>query len=312
MNKPRIHLIATGGTIAGTAESASEAHAYTAGTLSALELIASVPPLATLADITVEQLWNLDSKDMTPEHWVALARATQAALDRDDVDGVVITHGTDTMEESALFLDLFIRPGKPVVFTGAMRPASALSADGPMILYLAVQLACSPDARDLGVVGVMNNRIHAARNLRKAHPTALDAFTSGEAGALGSLPPVQIHRRPPPRACTWALRTSELPRVDILMVSAGSEPDLIAACIHAGAKGIVLSLPGNCSLPDRWKFAVDAAAARVPVVMSSRTGEAVHVRLAGACDPLWFGDGWLTPTQARVHLIAGLWAGRGD
>ena len=312
MPKPRIHLIATGGTIAGIASDPGETLRYAAGSLSAEQLVASVPPLQSLAELSVQQLWNLDSKDMTPEHWIALARATRDALRRPEVDGVVITHGTDTMEESALFLDLVLRSDKPIVFTGAMRPATALSPDGPMMLYCAVQLAASPEARGLGVVAAMNNRIHAARHLRKAHPTALDAFSSGEAGALGSLMPVHIHRRPPalaaPDDVSWLDRAGKAPRVDLLLVGAGSAPDLLAACVVAGAQAVVLSLPGNCSLPGSWAHEVERAASQgVGVILASRTGEAAHLRLHGPVHPPLQEGAWLTPVQARVHALTGLW-----
>jgi len=314
MSQPRIHLIATGGTIAGIASDPGETVRYAAGSLSAAQLVASVPPLQSLADLSVEQLWNLDSKDMTPEHWIALARATRDALARPEVDGVVITHGTDTMEESALFLDLVLRSEKPIVFTGAMRPATALSPDGPMMLYCAVQLATNPEARGLGVVAAMNNRIHAARHLRKAHPTALDAFSSGEAGALGSLMPVHIHRRPPVQEqaagddASWLDRAGRPPRVDLLLVGAGSAPDLLPACVTAGAQAVVLSLPGNCSLPEPWSAEVARAADNgVMVILASRTGEAAHLRLHGPIHPPLHEGAWLTPVQARVQALAGLW-----
>jgi L-asparaginase len=304
--KPRIHLIATGGTIAGTAPDAADTQHYTIGGLSAEALVAGVPPLKNLAEISVEQLCNLDSKDMTPAHWLGLARATQAALARPEVDGVVVTHGTDTMEESAFFLDLVLPPGKPVVFTGAMRPATALSADGPMNLFDAVTVAASAEARDLGVVLVMHGRIHAARNVTKGQPLAQEAFTSGEAGVLGWVPPVRISRRPiRVGAPTGIPATDELPRVDLLLVGAGSSPDLIAACINAGARGVVLALPGNASLPVAWEAAaLPALAAGAAVLRCARAGSgASRTPLPGAPQ---IPTSSLPAAKARVALMVAL------
>jgi L-asparaginase len=307
--KTRIHLIATGGTIAGTAADPTDTRDYTIGALTAEALVASVPPLQDLAEISVEQLCNIDSKDMTPTHWLGLARATQAALARDDVAGVVITHGTDTMEESAFFLDLVLAPGKPVVFTGAMRPATALSADGPMNILDAVTVALSPEARGLGVVVVMHGRVHAARDVVKGHPHALDAFTSGEAGALGSVPPLRISRLPSRGAAPIDVSSIvELPRVDLILVGAGSSPDLLDASLVAGARGVVLALPGNASLPAAWETAAQAAmAAGLSVLRSARTGCAHRPPLPGKSQILTSG---LSAPKARVALMLCLVAGR--
>lgn len=309
MPKPRIHLIATGGTIAGTARDTADTQHYTIGSLSADVLVAGVPRLKDLAEISVDQLYNLDSKDMTPAHWLGLARAAEAAVGRPDVDGVVITHGTDTMEESAFFLDLVLTPGKPVVFTGAMRPATAISADGPMNLFDAVAVAASPQARELGVTVVMHHRIHAARDVTKAQPRGMDAFTSGEAGVLGWVPPLEINRRPLRRPVSVELAAlDELPRVDLLLVAAGSSPDLVAACIGAGARGLVLALPGNASLPAAWEEAAAAAlAAGLTVIRCARTGSGASRTPAAGQLPLPTSP--LPAPKARVALVLGVAAG---
>jgi L-asparaginase len=306
VSKPRIHLIATGGTIAGTSADATDTRNYTIGTLTAEALVASVPPLKDLAQISVEQPYNLDSKDMTPDHWLGLARATQAALARDDVDGVVITHGTDTMEESAFFLDLVLPPGKPVVFTGAMRPATALSADGPMNLYCAVLLAASPEAHGLGVVVVMNNRIHAARRVAKAHSSALDAFASGEAGLLGTLPPVSLLQHPIRDLSNYPLiDITILPRVEILLVGPGSSPELMRAAIQSGAKGVVLSVLGNGNPPRLWESAVASAQQEGVAVMCVAQPASWPGQLSSnaVLDALARG---LRPNQARILLMLAL------
>ena len=295
--KPRIHLIATGGTIAGASPSATDTTDYRAGTLTIEALIASVPPLADLAELTTEQLYKLDSKDMTPRHWLGLARAIEAAVAQEHIDGVVITHGTDTLEESAFFADLVLTPDKPVVFTCAMRPATALSPDGPMNLYNAVSVACDPSAAGLGVLVVTNDRIHAAREVTKAHTQAVDAFISPDTGPLGwARPPLITHKPVRPIGHPVELQgISTLPRVDILFVTAGSSPDLLQACIAAGARGIVLALPGHASVPESWKGPIAQLRNKgYPVIETSRTG-------AG---PLTMSTEMSrTPTKARIELM---------
>ena len=184
--KRNVYIIATGGTIAGRADSASATVGYKAGELTVEQLIASVPGLDTLANLTGEQLCNIDSKDMQEDIWLQLARRIEKATDRDDVDGVVITHGTDTMEETAFFLQLTLQTDKPVVLTGAMRPATAISADGPMNLWQAVRVAADPDAGGRGVLVVMNGQIDAAGTVTKGNANTLQAFRSPGCGPLGS------------------------------------------------------------------------------------------------------------------------------
>ena len=309
MGKPRIHLITTGGTIAGTSASATDTTDYRAGSLTAEQLLASVPALTDIAEIDVENLYSIDSKDMTPEHWLGLARATQTALERDDVDGVVITHGTDTLEESAFFLDLVLQSEKPVVFTCAMRPATALSSDGPMNLFGAVSVAAHPEAAGLGVLVVANDRIHAAREVTKAHTQAVDAFISADAGPIGWARPPRIDMRPnrdanPPYPLA---EIGQLPDVEVLVISAGSSPRLLEAVRANGAVGAVLAAPGNGSLPANFLPAVAGArAAGLRVVVTSRC-------LAGGLDGM-HRERLPSPTRlsalkARVALIAACGSG---
>jgi L-asparaginase len=298
MRKPRIHLIATGGTIAGTGPNPADSSDYTAGILTAGDLIASSPPLLDLADITVEQLYNIDSKDMTPDHWLGLARATKVALDRDEIDGVVITHGTDTMEESAFFLDLVLPPGKPVVFTGAMRPATALSADGPLNLFQAVGVAAHEDFSGVGVVVVMHGEVHAARYVAKACSGGTARFASPGLGPVGWCDPPQLclvpHRAPHAAVDLGQIRS--LHRVDILTVAAGSSPDLVAASIALGSRGLVLALPGCGSVPDTWVSAITNAEEQgIHILKVSRTWGAKVPLPALNCRPL-------TPAQGRIAL----------
>ena len=172
--KPAIALIATGGTIAGAASSSSDTAGYTAGTVDVSNLLAAVPGLGEIAQIEAETLFQLDSKDVTPAHWLQLAQRIQTLADQHDIDGIVVTHGTDTIEETAFFLHLTLVTDKPVVLTAAMRPSTALSADGPMNLFAACNVAGSAAFAGLGTLVVMNDRVHAARDVSKWHTRAVE------------------------------------------------------------------------------------------------------------------------------------------
>ena len=183
--KANVHIIATGGTIAGRAASAAATVGYKAGELTVGQLIASVPGLDKLANLSGEQLCNIDSKDMQEAIWLQLAERVEAAAERKDVDGIVITHGTDTLEETAYFLQLTVKTDKPIVLTGAMRPATAISADGPMNIWQSVQVAADASATGRGVLVVMNGQINGAETVTKVNVNALEAFQSPGRGPLG-------------------------------------------------------------------------------------------------------------------------------
>ena len=317
VRKPRIALIATGGTIAGTAGSATDVRDYTAGQLGPDVLLGAVPELGDLAHIDAQPLFCIDSKDMTPQHWLALARRVQALMDDPAVDGIVITHGTDTLEETAYFLQITIATTKPLVMTAAMRPATALSADGPLNLYQAVELACRPAAARAGVLAVLGDRILPAARIAKRHPSAVDAFTHD--GALTTLASdAALHALAPARYSRVALpaELQTLPPVELLTVAAGSSPALASALARAlaraslvtGAAGLVLALPGNASLPESWLPALDELPNSVPLVLASRCGGGIS-RHRDNAPGNWLDAGALDPLKARVRLIAGLGAG---
>ena len=334
LRKPRIALLATGGTIAGTAGSATDTRDYTAGQLGPAALLAAVPQLAELARIDATQIFSVDSKDMTPQHWLVLSRRVQRLMDDPAVDGIVITHGTDTLEETACFLNVTVATTKPVVMTAAMRPATALSADGPLNLYQAVELACRPAAARSGVLAVVGDRILPAAALAKRHPSAVDAFSFE--GALTTLASdAALHALAPSRYSRVVLpdELQHLPPVELLTVAAGSSPALASAVARAlaraqllnGAAGLVLALPaaalppialdllvlalpGNASLPEAWRPALEELPNAVPVVLASRCGGGVR-RHHGNAPANWLDAGALDPLKARVRLIAGLRAG---
>lgn len=313
-NLPRITLLSTGGTIAGAAPRATDTTGYRAGAIDAAGLLAAVPGAEALAAIDVDPLLAIDSKDMTPSHWLILAQRLSEHLARDDCDGVVVTHGTDTLQETAFFLDCVLQAGKPVVLTAAMRPATALSADGPMNLYQAIAVAAHPSARHRGVLVVVNDGIFAARDVAKTHTRALQAIASPERGPIGSAMPVHFFGAPSTSTAgvvpLAGLGGAPLPRVDILYAAAGSPPDLLASAAQRGAAGVVLALPGHGSLPDYWYDAVRAAQkAGVVVVRSTHVARGpVDDRVID--DITLHGSGTLGPLKARIALMLALAVGK--
>ncbi len=312
---PHVVILATGGTIAGTAASSTATVGYKAATVGVAELIAAVPELASVARVTGEQVFQIASENMTPAHWLILARRVNELLARPDVAGVVITHGTDTLEETAYFLDLVVKSDKPVVLVGAMRPATAISADGPMNLYNAVALAASPDAVGRGVMVCMNDRIDAARDVTKTSTVALDTFRSPEVGVLG----LMERGRPVFYRTTTRLHTTatefdvanlkELPNVGIALAYAGSGRLEIDALAAAGVKGIVNAGVGDGSLSIEAKAAlVEARKRGIVVVRASRIPGGPVVRDGEADDDALdfvVADN-LSPQKARILLALAL------
>ncbi|HVU36166.1 MAG TPA: type II asparaginase [Opitutaceae bacterium] len=311
---PRIHVLATGGTIAG-AQPPGGARGYKAAVLSAEALIGAVPQLAELARLEVESVAAIGSQDMDEALWLRLAGRAQAALDRSDTAGVVITHGTDTMEETAFFLNLVLRTEKPVVLVGAMRPATAISADGPMNLFNAVAVAAAPEAAGRGVLVVANDEIHFAREVTKTNTTQLGTFRATHRGLAGLVNAGRLHLYAPPvrrhtRQAEFSIegRTS-LPRVEIIYAHAGLRRELTDAAVRAGAEGVVVAGVGDGNVAATALGALgDASRAGIAVVRSSRTGGGVVERNIEVDD-----DGLgsiaadeLNPQKARVLLMLGL------
>ena len=310
MSLPKIALLTTGGTIAGAADAASGPDSYTAGTVAAEALLAAVPQVRERADIVVEPCLALDSKNMTPDHWLTIAEAARSLIEREDVAGVVLTHGTDTLEETALFLELLLPAAKPVVVTGAMRPSDAVSADGPANLLDAVRVAIDPAAHGRGTLVAFAEHILPARGLRKVQATSVDAFAALDGPVGSTRPDVRFFRPPAPRPELLPWPDADLPRVDIIHVAAGTSPAWLEAARAMGANGIVLTLPGNGSVPDAWREGVRALTQQgVPVVRATRCGDGfvAHRRLDVELATL--AAGRLSPAQARVALMLALAAG---
>ncbi|MBQ6918019.1 MAG: asparaginase, partial [Prevotella sp.] len=182
--KPKIRIIATGGTIAGVSESATST-AYTAGQVGVKTLIDAVPQMLYIADVTGEQLVNIGSQDMNDEVWLKLSKRINQLLNDEGYDGVVVTHGTDTMEETAYFLNLTVKSDKPVILVGSMRSSTAISADGPGNLYAGVVAAASPESKGRGVMCCMNNELIYAKDIIKTHTIDVATFKAANAGPLG-------------------------------------------------------------------------------------------------------------------------------
>ena len=309
-------MLATGGTIAGEAGDASKTSGYKAGVLGVDKLLGAVPSLSQVARIHAEQVASIDSKDMTPALWATLCTRVNALLAQDDIDGIVITHGTDTLEETAYLLHLTVKSEKPVVLTAAMRPATALSADGPLNLLNAVTVAASRASWKQGVLVAFNNQIHCARDVTKTSTYAVDAFRSPEGGALGWVQDGQVEfQRAVVRPHT--LRSpfqiiADLPVVEIVTSYAGASRAAIDAFVAAGVKGLVIAGTGNGSLHSALQQAVaEAVRQGVAVVRSSRVG-AGHVMRNGAAPDDALGSitaDALNPYKARVLLMLALAAG---
>ena len=311
---PVVAVLATGGTIAGAAASAVRAD-YTSGQVTVDAMIAAVPGLATLARLQAEQFANVGSQDMTFAIMIALAGRINTLLASDTVQGVVVTHGTDTMEETAHFLNLTVHSRKPVVMTGAMRPSTAISADGPLNLYNAVAVAADPDASRRGVMVVMNDRIHGAHSLTKTNTTSVETFISPINGLIGTVNygKTQYFRRPF-RNHTFKSEfdlegIETLPRVDIVYACADMPPDLIDASIQNGARGIVIAGDGNGNMNVATiERAARAAAHGILIVRSSRvpTGK-VGRNVEIDDDRLGFiASDELNPAKARILLMLAL------
>lgn len=303
VHERRIVVLGTGGTIAGAAASAADHVGYKAGQVPVQELLAGIPALAGLA-VSSEQVAQIDSKDMEPAVWIALARRCQHWLAQSDVAGVVVTHGTDTLEETAYFLHRVLAPGKPLVLTCAMRPSTAVSADGPQNIADAIAVACTPGAR--GVVAVCAGRVHAGVDVRKVHPYRLDAFSSGDAGVLGHVEDGrlrQLRAWPAQDAVALPMEAFDAqrawPRVEIVLSHSGASARSVEALVRDGAQGLVVAGTGNGSVHAALQGALMAAARRgIPVLRSTRCAEGQVVGRGE--DPL--PPTTLTPVLARIEL----------
>ena len=312
--KANIVILATGGTIAGAAATGTQA-GYKSGAVTIDAMLAAVPGISDLADIKGEQISNVGSQDMSFEIMLTLAKRINQLLATPQVDGIVVTHGTDTMEETAFFLNLVVKSDKPVVMVGSMRPSTAVSADGPLNLYNAVGVAIDPNAKGRGVLVVMNDWIHGAHSLTKTSTTAVQTFMSPLRGVVGiaTYGKNDFYNTPQWKHTSDSefdiTNVSKLPRVDILFGCADMSPDLIEASAHHGAKGIVLAGVGNGNVN---KASLDTAARvakqGVVVVRSSRVATGTVGRNVEVNDDeLGFvASDELNPQKSRILLTLAL------
>jgi len=310
-----IVILATGGTIAGIAGNTTTTVGYTSAAITVESLIKMVPEIESIATISGQQVAQISSQDMNNEIWLTLGKKVNELLSKPDVDGIVITHGTDTMEETAYYLHLVVNSEKPVILVGAMRPSTAMSADGPNNLYNAVALAGSQNARRKGVLVLMNETIHSAREVTKASTFLTDAFQAPGLGALGYIQSNVAHFYKEPtghhtiNSRFSKVKINELPKVDIAYGYANVTRVAIDAFIKYGSQGIIYAGTGNGSLTDEvTKALCDARKKGVIIVRSSRVGSGLVARNGEVNDDKldFVVADTLNPQKARVLLLLAL------
>jgi L-asparaginase len=284
---PNVQILGTGGTIAGKAPSNTQMTGYASGVIAVQALIDAVPEMKQYANISGEQITNVSSPSLTIPIWLQMAKRVNELLAAKDVDGIVITHGTSTMEETGYFLNLVLKSEKPVVLVGAMRPASAISADGPVNLLDAVRLAASKEAVGKGVLIALNDEINGARDVTKTNTMAVETFKSPELGFLGYMQNGRPYfyrtstRRHTARSEFSVDGLTSLPRVDIVYGYVNDDAVHVEAAVAAGAKGIVVAAPGHASLSNALRTALIAAQKKgVVIVKCSRVGNGMVTRVA--------------------------------
>ncbi len=311
---PTVVVLSTGGTIASVYD--PERGGY-APALSGEDLISAVPGITDLARLEVEQVSNIASTDMTPALWLEISRRSNTLLSRPDVAGIIVTHGTDTLEETAFFLDLTVTSDKPVILVGAQRAASEPDSDGPRNLGDAVRVAVSEAALGMGTLVVMNGEINAAREVTKTHTMRVETFQSLEYGRLGTVDPdgVRFYRAPLRRQSIPLPSDSELGRVEIVSTYAGADGRLVRGLMALGGlDGLVVEAAGVGNLAGAlFDALVEVRDAGIPVVVSTRVN-------TGRTLPLYAGKGSgvslseigcifadnLSPQKARVMLLAAI------
>ena len=312
--KPNIHILATGGTIAGTGASATATN-YTAGQVAIGTLLDAVPQLKDIAHVTGEQVVRIGSQDMNDEVWLTLANRINELLNQPETDGIVITHGTDTMEETAYFLNLTVKSEKPVVLVGAMRPSTALSADGPLNLYNAVVTASDKQSTGKGVLVVMNGSILGAESVSKMHTTGVETFQAPNAGALGYVLNSQVvyNQAPLKKHTTESVfdvsGLKKLPKVGIVYSYSNIDADMVEPMLKNGYEGIVHAGVGNGNI-HRNVFPVLEKARKqgIQVVRSSRitSGPTTLDNEVDDAHYEFIASQQLNPQKARILLMLAL------
>lgn len=325
---PKVYILATGGTIAGAGGSATKTQ-YSAGQVAIGTLLDAVPAIKDVANVEGEQVVNIGSQDMSDDVWLVLAKRVEELLSRGDVNGVVITHGTDTMEETAFFLSLTVKSDKPVVLVGAMRPSTAISADGPANLYNAVVTAASPASKNRGVLVCMNGKVYGAADVTKTNTTSVETFQSPNSGALGYIHNGEVFYYHAPSCgndCTDYVHKGSLsnesrtpyfnveglyslPKVGIAYGYSNVQGDVVEMMIEKGYKGIVYAGVGNGNIHKNvFPLLEKARKDGIVVVRSSRVPTGATTLDAEVDDNKYqFVASWgLNPQKARILLMLAL------
>ncbi len=316
INLPKIRILATGGTIAGSANSETNLTEYKAASLSAQELINAVPSIVELAQVTAEQIANVASEDFTFNILLKLAKRIDEILKNDDCDGIVVTHGTDTLEETAYFLNLVVKSKKPVIIVGSMRPATAISADGPLNLLNAVSVAASKEAYGKGVLIVLDGQIIAGRDGTKSNTVSTETFRAHELGSLGyvvNFTPffyrnvIRAHTLESEFFINELLEIQELPRVDIVYEYLDVSTRMYEALIESKPDGIVIAATGNgCLSQHALELFSHAERKGITVVRSSRTGSGLITPSKIDFENGFISSDNLNPQKARILLTLAL------
>ena len=308
MKMKSVVILGTGGTIAGTAGSSLDNLGYTAAQLSVDQLLLSIPALADSGSLMTEQVAQIDSKDMSYAIWLRLAERVSHFLKNNEVQGIVVTHGTDTLEETAYFLQAVCQPAKPVVLTCAMRPATALAPDGPQNLLDAVAVARHEGAA--GVLAVCAGVIHSAFDVQKVHPYQLDAFSSGDAGPIGYVEEGRLRLLrnwifpQEVRKVIAMKKIANWPRVEIVMSHAGAGGSIVEALVAQGVQGLIVAATGNGTVHHALQAALlNAQVAGIKVVRATRCSNGPILATPG---DVFTDSNGLSPVKARIALMLDL------
>lgn len=314
-SKPLIYIVATGGTIAGVASSQTSS-TYKAGTLTAKDLIASIPDVKNIANIEYIQLYNKDSGDVVVSDWLLLNKTVNKLLSDPKVAGVVITHGTDTLEETAYFLDLTVKSKKPVVVVGSMRAATAVSADGPLNLYNAIAVAANKKSVNRGVLVAMNDEIFGARDVTKTNTTSVQTFQAPNSGKVGSVYMGDVNYRSKSEKQNTVFtpfnetNATSLPKVLIIYQYVGVDNDMLTNILRDKTiKGIVIAGVGDGNIPSYEDgFLKQAKAQGIVIVRASRVPSGMNTYNYNNLDEKYgtIAANDLNPQKARILLMLGL------
>lgn len=279
--KKRIVILATGGTISAGGEKGATT-GYTGGKFDVNALISGIPNIGRLAELSGEQVLNVSSADITPDDWLLLADRIHTLAERDEINGFVITHGTDTLDETAYFLNLFVKTKKPVVITGAMRPATATSADGPLNLYQAVALAASSNSAGKGVMAVFADAVYGGRDVQKINNFRADAFSGRDFGCMGYIRNDDVYfinesiKRHTTDTEFDLSSVKRLPKVAVAYFHVGADPGILEY-LSDQADGLVIAGAGGSVFSREWLETVSRISKKIPVVRSTRVASGITV-----------------------------------